>query len=295
VTRRFLVPAVLILVGLIAGCGTSTAPQIVPFTLGTAHRDLTYCNSQTLDLYIPRSTATRPLPVAIFVHGGGLSQGDKSNLPPVFLDPLAENGYAVASVNYRLAPNSEFPAQIEDVKCAIRYLRAKAETYNLDKREIFAFGTSAGGQLVALAALTGSHAAWNGGSYRSEPSNLSAAADIFGPANLTERGSGYKPSDIQNVFGGSDRRKLVQASPTHYVAPNAAPMLVIQGADDATVLKEQSIELYWDLKAAGDTTQLVLVRNMGHMFVQVGPKPIEPNVQEIVQDVVSFFDSQREG
>jgi len=133
--------------------------------------------------------------------------------------------------------------------------------------------------LVALAVPTGSHAAWNAGSYRSEPSTLTAAADIFGPANLTERSSGYKPSDLHDVFGGSERWKLVQASPTHYVAPNAPPMLVIQGADDTTVLKAQSVELYRDLKAAGDTTQFVLVRNMGHMFVQVGPKPIEPNVR----------------
>ena len=274
-TRRLLVlPFVLILFGLVsAGCGTNTAPQVGPFTLGTTHRDLTYCNAQTLDLYIPGNSATRPLPTAMFVHGGGLSQGDKSNLPQVFLDALASNGYAVASVNYRLAPSSHFPAQIEDVKCAIRYLRAKADTYGLDKKEIFAFGTSAGGQLVALAALTGSHAAWNDGAYRSESSTLTAAADIFGPANLTERGSGYQPSDLQNVFGSLQRWKLVQASPTHYVAPNAPPMLVIQGADDTTVLKAQSIELYRDLKAAGDTTQLVLVRNMGHMFVQVGSKP----------------------
>jgi acetyl esterase/lipase len=294
--RRILVVVGLLLVGVTAGCGGSTpAPQIVPFRLGAAHRDVAYCDSQKLDLYIPRSAATRPLPVAIFVHGGGLSQGDKSNLPPVFLDPLAENGYAVASVNYRLAPSSQFPAQIEDVKCAIRYLRAKAETYGLDKNEMFGFGTSSGGQLVALAALTGSRSAWDVGAYRSEPSTLTAAADIFGPANLTERSSGYKPSELQDVFGGSDRQKLVQASPTHYVAPNAPPMLVIQGADDTTVLKSQSIELYRDLKAAGDTAQLVLVRNMGHMFVQVGSKPIDPNFQEIVQDLVTFFDSQRKG
>jgi len=286
----------LLTVGLMAGCGStpSQGVQSVPFRLGATHRDLTYCNSQKLDLYIPRFAGTRPLPVAMFVHGGGMAKGDKSNLPQAFLDALATNGYAVASVDYRLAPNSQFPAQIEDVKCAIRYLRAKAVAYGLDKSEIFAFGTSAGGQLVALAALTGSRAAWDVGAYRSEPSNLAAAVDIFGPANLTERGSGYKPSDIQDVFGGSDRRKLIQASPTHYVAPNAPPILLVQGADDTTVHESQSIELYRDLKAAGDTTQLVLVRNMGHMFVQVGARPINPTFQEIVQDVVGFFDSQRE-
>jgi acetyl esterase/lipase len=288
--RRVGLVGSVVLLGLAAGCGNA-APVNVPFTLGTAQRNLTYCSSQDLDLYIPRS-ATTPLPVAIFVHGGGMTQGDKSNLPPAFLDPLAADGYAVASINYRLAPKSQFPAQIEDVKCAIRYLRAKAANYDLDKNEIFAFGTSAGGQLVALAALTGSYTTWDGGAYRSEPSTLTAAADMFGPANLTEQ-SGYTPSDLQDVFGGAARRKLLQASPTHFVAPGAPPILLIQGADDTKVHKAQSIELYGDLKAAGDTTQLVLVRNMGHMFVQVGAKPIDPSFQELVRGLVSFFDSQR--
>jgi acetyl esterase/lipase len=229
----------------------------------------------------------------MYVHGGGMTAGDKTDLNPVFLNALASDGYAVASVNYRLAPGSHFPAQIMDVKCSIRYLRAKAEKYNLDKNEIFAFGTSVGGQLVALAALTGLHSAWNSGAYSSEPSNLAAVADLFGPSNLTERASGYSPSGIQDVFGRTDEMDLVQASPTHYVVPNAPPILLVQGVDDTTVLKSQSLELSGDLGAAGDTTQLVLVQHMGHMFVQVGRKPPEPSVRQIAHDIVSFFDSVR--
>src|SRR5208282_427991 len=121
-----------------AGCSTAPPPNVV-FTRGTADRNLTYCNSQTLDLYIPRAAVTRPLPIAMYVHGGGMTAGDKSDLNPVFLDALASAGYAVASVNYRLAPQFKFPAQIEDVKCAIRYLRAKAPKYGLNASEIFAF------------------------------------------------------------------------------------------------------------------------------------------------------------
>jgi acetyl esterase/lipase len=180
-------PAGLLLAAVLAGC--STAPPNVLFPLGTAHRNLTYCNSQTLDLYIPRAAATRPLPVAMYVHGGGMTAGDKSNLNPVFLDALASAGYAVASVNYRLAPQFKFPDQIEDVKCAIRYLRTKAPKYGLNGSEIFAFGTSVGGEPVALAALTGPHSAFDAGPYATEPSNLIAVADMFGPANLTERAS----------------------------------------------------------------------------------------------------------
>jgi len=285
------IPAGLLVAGLVAGC--STAPHNVPFALGAADRNLTYCHSQQLDLYIPRAAA-RPLPVALYVHGGGMTAGNKSYLDPVFLDALASAGYAVASVNYRLAPGARFPAQIEDVKCAIRYLRAKAPRYRLDASEIFAFGTSVGGQLVALAALTGPRSAWDGGPYPAEPSGLRAVADMFGPANLTQRASGFSPSGIQQVFGDANRRDLVLASPVHFVAAHSPPILIIQGINDTKVLKSQSIELYADLKAAGDRTQLVLVRNMGHMFVQAGSKPIDPSLRQIAQDLVSFFDKYRQ-
>ena len=286
-----LLPVGLLLAGLMAGC--STAPRNLVFPLGTADRNLSYCNSQTLDLYIPRAAVTRPLPIAMYVHGGGMTAGDKSDLNPVFLDALASAGYAVVSVNYRLAPQFKFPAQIEDVKCAIRYLRARAPRYGLSGREIYAFGTSVGGELVALAALTGRHSAFDVGPYATEPSNLIAVADMFGPANLTERASGFSPSGIQQVFGKNDHRGLVLASPTHFVAPNSPPILLVQGVDDTKVLKSQSMELYKDLIAAGDQTQLVLVQNMGHMFMQVGPKPLDPGLRQIAKDVVSFFDDER--
>jgi acetyl esterase/lipase len=274
-----------------AGC--SSAPPNVPFTLGTAHRNLAYCNSQNLDLYIPRAAVRRPLPIAIYIHGGGMTAGDKSDLNPVFLDALASAGYAVASVNYRLAPDSRFPAQIEDVKCAIRYLRDKAPGYGLNASEIFAFGTSVGGQLVTLAALTGAHSGWDAGPYPAEPSTLRAVADMFGPANLTERASGFSPSGIQQVFGKGDRRDLILASPTHFVAANSPPILIVQGINDTKVLESQAIELHKDLKAAGDQTQLLLIANMGHMFVQAGSKPINPSVRQIAQDMVRFFNKYR--
>jgi acetyl esterase/lipase len=289
--RRTLLGVVVLLTVLLASC--STTPPQVAFKLGTAYRNLTYCNSQTLDLFIPRTAVARPLPVAIYVHGGGMTAGDKSDVSPVFLDALALSGYAVASVNYRLAPGSRFPAQIEDVKCAIRYLRASGSRYGLDGTEIFAFGTSVGGQLVALAGLTGSHSPYELGSYPTESSAVRAVADLFGPANLTQSASGFSPSDIRQVFGGPDRRALLLASPTFFVAPHSPPILIVQGVDDTKVLESQSIELYSDLRTAGDSAQLVLVQNMGHMFVQVGSKPLRPSVRQIAQEVVSFFNRQR--
>ena len=269
-----------------AGCG---GPPTLAFTLGTAHRDLTYCNSQTLDLYIPRVTGTSPLPLAIYVHGGGMTGGDKSELSPIFLDTLASSGYAVASVNYRLAPDSRYPAQIEDVKCAIRYLRAHATAHNLSRTEIVAFGTSVGGELVTLAALTGPHSVFDVGAYPTVPSTVVAVADMFGPANLTEPTSGFSPSALRDAFG-SNTSKAVLASPTHFVAPRAPPVLIVHGVEDRLVHPSQSVELYRDLLAAGNQAQLILVQNMGHMFAQVGPRPIEPSMGQLAHDLVGFFD-----
>jgi dipeptidyl aminopeptidase/acylaminoacyl peptidase len=116
-----------------------------------------------------------------------------------------------------------------------------------------------------------------------------AVADMFGPANLTQRASGFTRSGIETAFGRDSRQDLLHASPTHYVASNAPPILIIQGEADTKVLDSQALELNRDLKAKGDQSQLILVKHMGHMFVQVGSKPIQPSLGQIAQDVASFF------
>ena len=267
----------------------SNAAPTVTFTLGTAYRDVPYCNSQTLDVFVPGSAAVRPLPLAIFVHGGGLTAGDKGYLSPTFLNALARAGFAVASLNYRLAPRYKFPAQIEDVKCGIRYLRAHARSYGVDASQIFAFGTSYGGELVALAALTGGHSRFDVGPYASTSSAIVAAVDMFGPADLP---GWISAQGLNEAFGG-DRANLVLASPTHYVEPNAPPILIVQGKADTTVPESQSVELHQKLSALKDQTQLILVNHMGHMFAQVGSRPINPSLSQIADDMVNWFERYR--
>jgi len=263
---------------------------------GTAYRDVTYCNSQTLDVYVPGSAATRPLPLAIFVHGGGMT-GDKADLPPAFLNALARAGFAVASLNYRLAvptlnyrlaPSNQFPAQIEDLKCGIRYLRAHAQTYDINPAKIFAFGPSFGGQLATLAALTGGHSKFDVGPYATTSSAIAAAVDMFGPSDLSGWAEQAHPQDFHIIYGGS-RANLALASPVRYVKANAPPILIIQGTADTTVPESQSAALYGKLSAAGDQTQLILVQNMGHMFAQVDYVPIYPSFTQITADMVNWF------
>ena len=264
----------------------SNAPPFVTFTLGTAYRDVTYCNSQTLDVFIPSVAPTRPLPLAIFVHGAGLIGGAKGYLNPTFLNALATAGVAVASVNYRLAPHSKWPAQIEDVKCAIRYLRHNAGTYGINPGEVFAFGTSFGGLLVSLTALTAHQPVFDAGPYLNESSALLAAVDMFGPADLP---GWISDSEIQLVFGGN-RAELVTASPVHYITAQAPPILIVQGTDDTSVPESQSVEFYDRLVAAGDQTQLIPVHNMGHMWAHVGSQPIDPSLTQIAAEMVRWFE-----
>src|SRR4051812_4543175 len=120
------------------------------------HRDLEYVKGgherQRLDLYVPER-ADNPLPVIVWVHGGAWLAGSKEGGGPAL--PFVGKGYAVASVNYRLSQHATFPAQIEDCKAAIRWLRAHAETYHLDPDHIGVWGASAGGHLVALLGTSG--------------------------------------------------------------------------------------------------------------------------------------------
>jgi acetyl esterase/lipase len=275
---------------------TASAPPTLQFALGTAYRDVPYCDGQILDLYVP-SQGTRPLPLAIFVHGQGFTAGDKGYLNPVFLDALASAGYAVASLDYRLAaaplslplrPANQFPVQIEDVKCGIRFLRSHAGNYGIDPARFVAFGTSYGGTLVTLAALTGGHSSFDTGPYASTSSAISAAVDFFGPADFS---TFISPDNwrFPVVFGG-DPERLVLASPVHYVTPSAPPILIVQGTADASVPDAQSVELYQRLTAVGDQTQLILVQHMEHMFAQAGPQPITPSLPQIATDTVSWFE-----
>ncbi|HEY4751946.1 MAG TPA: prolyl oligopeptidase family serine peptidase, partial [Candidatus Limnocylindrales bacterium] len=157
--------------------------------------------------------------------------------------------------------------------------------YGIDEDRFFAFGTSYGGTLVDLLALTGPRSAFDTGPYLEQSSAVRAVVDMFGPADLP----GWISADgLRRIFGG-DEAELPLASPAHYVAAGAPPILIVQGAEDTTVPPSQSSELYQRLCDSGDRTQLVLVQHMGHMFEQVGGLPIDPGLPQIAHDMVAFF------
>ncbi len=263
---------------------------------GEVKKDLTYCTADGvalgMDLYFPKNLA-QPVPVVVYVHGGGWRSGDKREGAGIqYAAALVERGYLFASINYRLAPQEKWPAQIQDVKCAIRHLRANAATYHLDPKRIGAIGGSAGGHLVAMLGLTDAGAGFDVGEYSDQSSRVQAVVDLFGPADLTVRHfTEYQADIVRQAFGVTVPGDpiLVQASPVTYISKDDPPFLILQGDKDTTVPASQSEELYARLETGGVTATLVIVKNAGHGLIPTGGA-ISPSRAELGKMVVEFFD-----
>jgi acetyl esterase/lipase len=245
----------------------------------------------TLDLYLPEE-AEGPRPVVVWIHGGAWWAGSKDNAPAARL--LATKGYAVVSVDYRLTGQATFPAQIADCKAAIRWVRAHAERYGLDPDHIGAWGSSAGGHLVALLGTAGDVAEWDGaaGGHGEVSSRVQAVCDFYGPADLAgmpDRQAAAPDSPVARLLGApaSERRaEARRASPVSYVSEDDPPFLIVHGEEDRTVPIAQSERLHEVLQRAGVETTLVRVAHGGHGF---GPAS-DPSRAEIAGRVLCFFD-----
>jgi acetyl esterase/lipase len=259
---------------------------------------VTYCNHQLARITEP-NTLHRPAPAAVYVHGGSWISGDFNTGGFIIrkIGPeLAGQGFVVASLDYRLGPRSPWPAQIEDVKCAIRYLRANAHELNIDPDAIGAWGQSAGGHLVALLGTAGPSAGWDAGAYPDESSKVQAVVDMAGPSDLLTLGDdqGVGSTLVQenfiSVLDTSARQQLDaalrSASPVTYVAPGDPPFLVLQSNNDDTVNPQQSEELAWDLAANHVPFRLVMVHGAGHEFDQEGASP---DPADLARMIVDFF------
>ncbi len=255
--------------------------------LGTVEKDVLFCTMAgvplRLDLYYPDTAG--PWPGAVFVHGGGWVGGSKQDPSGASeIAALRDAGFLVASVNYRLAPAHPFPAMIEDVACAIRFLRAHAGELHLDRQRIGAWGTSAGGHLVSLLGTSDPSAGFVVGEYPEQSSRVQAVASLYGPTDFTVPfAGGYDGRNA--VFGGFDR---ALASPITYVTSDDPPFLFVHGKLDTLVPPSQSQALAEELSAAGVPAQLLLVRNAGHGLSPEGG-PVEPSRVEVTEAIVGFF------
>jgi len=264
---------------------------------GTVERDVVYATvggeALKLDVHRPDGPVGAP-PVAVYVHGGGWTSGDKSTGAGFEDVPeLLARGYLVVSVNYRLAPRFKWPAQIEDVKAAIRFLRANAGHFGLDPDRIGVWGGSAGGHLVAMLGVTDESAGFDtSGGNLGVSSRVRAVADLFGPADLTAADWGLaRSATAYEVFGATSPSDpvLVEASPVTWVSLDDPPFLILHGDKDTVVPLSQSVTLDARLRAAGVESTLVVVRNGGHGFRPTGGEMV-PGRSELSRMIADFFD-----
>ncbi len=281
---------------LLAACASAATPSPTPFDrFSQALIDVPYCSMdgqpQKMDVYFPDSGG--PWPVFLYVHGGGWNKGDKAE--GAGWKYLNEQGYLVVSVNYRLAAyNVKFPVMIQDVKCAVRYLRAHAGEYNLDPERIGALGASAGGHLAALLGTSDKSAGWEVGEYLDQSSRVQAVVAEAVFSDFTQHMPDSIAMAIYFALGelpGTSSPVLKAASPITYVTPDDPPFLFIHGEKDGYAPLEQAKSLDASLKAAGVSSSLVVVQNGEHGLNSLNGNPAVPSAEEISQLILNFLNA----
>jgi acetyl esterase/lipase len=278
---------------------TKAQPPRIPAGV-KVDRDLEYARindkALLLDLYRPDSS-NGPLPLIVWIHGGGWRNGSKAGSMAI---PLSGRGYAVASVDYRLIDVAPFPAQIVDCRAAIRWLKAHASEYNLDPKRIGVWGASAGGHLVALLGTVNQKSTWDdiGGNSDQSP-QVQAVCDYYGPANLmldafptpnaTPEKQAARNERFSALFGGpiGERQDLArEMSPIAHVSSDDPPFLIVHGEIDRTVPIAQSEKFAAALKNAGADVTFLRVKNGGHGFNTES----DPTAEQLREQVIAFFD-----
>jgi acetyl esterase/lipase len=272
------------LFAMLAVSGAAFGQAKVPEGLAVSEKNLAYGDHerQKLDLFVPKGDG--PFPLVLWVHGGGWSAGSKDSNPLMLM--LAK-GYAVASTNYRLSQHAPFPAQINDCKAAVRYLRANAAKYKLDPDRFGVAGASAGGHLVALLGTAGNVKELEGdGGNAKVSSKVQCVVDVFGPTDLIKlAGATDAENPITKLMGGkmSEKKELAtQANPITHIDKDCPPFLILHGDMDKLVLLNQSELLLEALQKAKIPAELVVVKGAGHDGKVMGG--------ENAAKVAAFFD-----
>lgn len=236
-----------------------------------AWKDIEYANvkghSLKLDIYIPEKSP-RPLPLIVYIHGGAWMALDKNE---GLANRVLQHGFALACVEYRFSQVAVFPAQIQDCKTAVRWLRTHAADYGYNPDKIGAWGDSAGGHLVALLGVTANNHELEGAEEGSPgvSSQVQAVCDFYGPSNLLVLDPHAADSAIPKLLGvqpSQNEEKAKKASPLFYVTSDACPFLIEHGDKDPLVPMQQSIDLNDALQKAGVESTLYLVKGGGHGF-----------------------------
>ena len=258
----------------------------------TAHHGVEFASIEgfrplLLDLYVPPPEAVSGAAI-VYLHGGGWAVGTRRRFgraflswSPTSLDRLAQAGFVVATVDYRLSGEARFPAQLHDVKAAIRWLRANAGCLGVDPAKVVAWGESAGGHLAVLAGLTADRPELEGtvGEHVGESSSVCGVIDWYGPMNLLTLSAQHLPtSDKRPDDAGSWESSMVgaalqsdpvrsrAASPIAYVHAGAPPIQIHHGTNDGQVPFAQSVEFTNAQRQAGGEVELIVVNGSDHFW-----------------------------
>ncbi len=254
---------------LLLACVSYGAPNVL--------RDIEYASvdgrSLKLDLHLPPTDVPLQSPLLVYIHGGAWRAGDKSDMP---LGKLVAQGFAVASVDYRLSTEARFPAPIHDLKAAIRFLRAEASTYHLDATRVVVVGSSAGGHLAALVGVTNGVKELEGnvGAHLKESSAVQGIISLFGASNLqtilaqsTPKGLAMRVPALQLLLGAQPEQvpELAKlASPVAHVDANDPPLLLIHGDEDPQMPFQQAQELLHAYESAKLSAKLEVISHGKH-------------------------------
>jgi acetyl esterase/lipase len=257
----------------------------------SVERDVVYGNAGEvelkLDLFKPAGNYQKTAGL-LLIHGGGWQKGDKSHFEG-FGREAAKRGYVCASINYRHAPRFLFPAQVEDVKCAARWMRDQAHALKIEPSRIGAVGASAGAHLAMMLGVMDPPDGLEGnGGHASNSSKVQAVVSLFGPTNLTTDFPPTTRTVLRDLFGGTREDKLEayrRASPITYVSAGDAPMLLYQGTKDSLVPYEQAIQMATALTNAVVSGRVELLLGTDHGW---GGKELE----RTTQDSLAFFDEK---
>jgi len=278
-----------------AGQAPAAQPAAVPDNVDV-RRDIVYCRGGgrdlQLDLFLPKGRSGRR-PAVVFIHGGGWRGGTRRQFHPQAAHLASTLGYAGAAIEYRLSGEATFPAAVEDVKCAVRWLRAQAQTYGVDPDRIAAVGGSAGAHLAAMLGVTDRSAGLEGdGGHAGMTSRVNAVVAFNGPFDLAKEAGTESAGRRTGFLGGSpaERPEIYQrASPITYVSPAAAPFLLLHGTADTTVSIEQSRMMMKRLRDAGVKAEIFEAEGAAHGFFN---RP--PHYQPTLERMTAFLKQQFE-
>ena len=252
-----------------------------------------------LDLRLPPPGAA-PAPLIVWIHGGGWIYGSRRRLPPHLFDnaihdQMVAAGYAVASVDYRLAREAGFAGMLLDVKAAVRWLRGRAADFDLDPGRVVAWGESAGGHLAAMSAMcTKLDGAERTGEFLDQPETPTVVVDWYGPADLTMMAGLHLQADSEEVGATPENPAAIlrengtwsydELSPTTYVRAGVPPIFVAHGTADQIVPVGHSRDLVARLHAAGASVEYLEVPDADHVWREA------PSVPDIVARSLSFVE-----